>query len=274
MWDTKTLQHVLVYEGHEKKRKFSCGIRACTFSRDSSLVASGGDEMKIRIWSRETGKDKIVLPCESILLPWCIRFGPDDKRLIAVGEFSKGVLVWDLETETKIADLGGHERFCQYTEFSPCGQYIISSSVDNTAKVWKADTFDQVATLDHPKWATCAVFSHDGTLIATCSPDLKVRLWSVADFKEKAALEGHKSEIRMVSFSPDDSHVASAGLDQSIRVWHVKSHAQVQVFHAVSGLWGLMWHPKEMDLLAAGDAVGYLYFLRLKSRKGVSAIEE
>lgn len=272
IWDTTTLQHVLVYEGHAKKRTFSCGIRACTFSRDSTLVASGGDEMIIRIWSRETGEDKIVLPCESVLLPWCIRFSPDDKRLIAVGEFSKGVLVWDLESKTKIADLGGHERFCQYTEFSPSGNLIISCSVDNTAKIWNSNTFDHVATLEHPNWTTSGVFSHNEKAIATCSPDLNVRLWSIDDYKQIAVFKGHVSEIRMVCFSPDDSHIASAALDQSIRIWHVESHAQVHVFYAASGVWGLAWKPSHGDLLAAGDAVGYLYFLKLKQRNAKKSL--
>lgn len=266
IWDTTTLQRILVYEGHAKKRTFSCGIRACTFSRDSTLVASGGDELIIRIWSRETGQDKVVIPCEPFLLPWCIRFSPDDKKLIAVGEFSKGVLMWDLNTKSKIADLGGHELFCQYTEFSPSGNLIISCSIDNTAKIWNANTMSLVTTLEHPNWATCGVFSHDEKSIATCSPDLNVRLWSVEDYKEIAVFEGHASEIRMVCFSPDDSQVASAALDQSIRIWHVESHAQVLVFYAVSGVWGLAWHPSFQDVLAAGDAVGYLYFLKLKKR--------
>ncbi|KXJ19576.1 NACHT domain- and WD repeat-containing protein 1 [Exaiptasia diaphana] len=266
IWDTTTLQHVLVYEGHEKKRTFSCGVRACAFSHDSSLVASGGDEMIIRIWSRETGEDKIILPCQSCLLPWCLRFSPDDQRLIAVGEFSKGVLMWDLKNQTKIADFGGHERFCQYTEFSPSGNLIISCSIDNTAKIWDAKTFDLVTTLEHPNWVTCGAFSHKETTIATCSPDLNVRLWSIKDFQEIAVFKGHVSEIRMVCFSPDDSHVASAALDQSIRIWHLESQTLVHVFYGASGLWGLAWHPTNEDVLASGDAVGYLYFLKLKRR--------
>ena len=126
IWDTATLNQVLVYNGHQKRRTRSCGIRACTFSHDSNLVASGGDEMIIRIWSRDTGLDKIVISCESELIPWCLRFSADDKRLLAVGGLSQAVFLWDLESKAKLATLNGHERICQYAEFSPSGKYIIS----------------------------------------------------------------------------------------------------------------------------------------------------
>ena len=97
-------------------------------------VASGGDELKIRIWSRETGKDNIVLECGEAMLPWCLRFSRDDKRFLSVGEFTNGAIVWDLETQSKMLTLEGHERFCQYTEFSSSGKFILTSPIDNTAR--------------------------------------------------------------------------------------------------------------------------------------------
>lgn len=266
MWNMETNEVSLIYEGHEQKRTFSCGVRACTFSRDSTEVASGGDELKIRIWSRETGKDNIVLHCGESMLPWCLRFSLDDKRLISVGEFTNGAIVWDLETQSKITILGGHDRFCQYTEFSPLGNFILTSSIDNSARIWNSVSLEHVTTVTQPDWVTCATFSHNEKLLATCSKDELVRLWDTSSWQELCALAGHASEIRMVSFSPDDKLLASGALDQTIRIWDCNTHRQVQVFYAASGIWGLAWHPDLCDLLTAGDAVGYLYFLKLHNR--------
>ena len=266
VWDVDTFDVSLVYEGHEQKRTFSCGVRTCAFSRDSSQVASGGDELKIRIWSRETGQDNIVLHCGETMLPWCLRFSPDDKRLVSVGEFTNGAIVWDLETKSKISTLEGHERFCQYTEFSPSGKFILTSSIDNTARIWDSGNLKHVTTLTQNDWVTCATFSHNEQLLATCSKDELVRLWNTNTWQEVCAMSGHESEIRMVSFSPDDKFLASGALDQTIRIWDCDAHHQVQVFFAAAGIWGLAWHPNKSDLLTAGDAVGYLYFFKLHKR--------
>ena len=263
----------LIYEGHEQKRTFSCGVRACTFSRDSTQVASGGDELKIRIWSRETGKDNIVLHCGESMLPWCLRFFMDDKQLISVGEFTNGAIIWDLETQSMITTLEGHERFCQYTEFSPSGKFILTSSIDNSARIWNSVSLDHVTTVKQPSWVTCATFSHNEQLLATCSKDKLVRLWDTNTWHEICAMAGHESEIRMVSFSPDDKFLASGALDQTIRIWDCDTRHQVQVFHAASGIWGLAWHPIKSNFLTAGDAVGYLYFLMLHKREKGNELE-
>lgn len=146
----ETFEVSLIYEGHEKKRTFSCGVRACTFSHDTSQVASGGDELKIRIWSRETGKDNIVLECGEAMLPWCLRFSHNDKRLVSVGEFANGAIVWDLETQSRILKSEGHERFCQYTEFSSSRKFILTSSIDNSARIWDGGSYEHVTIVSQP----------------------------------------------------------------------------------------------------------------------------
>ena len=93
VWNMATFEVSLIYDGHKRKRTFSCGVRACSFSRDTSQVASGGDVLKIRIWFRETGKDNTVLECEVAKLHYCLRFSGDDKRLLSVGEFTNGAIV-------------------------------------------------------------------------------------------------------------------------------------------------------------------------------------
>ncbi|XP_078378424.1 NACHT domain- and WD repeat-containing protein 1-like [Oculina patagonica] len=263
VWDVETFEVSRIYEGHEHIRTYGCGVRACTFSRGSTLIASGGDELKIRIWYRETGEDKIVLDCGESMLPWCLRFSPDDKLLVSVGEKTKGAIVWDLETKAQILILEGHTKICQYTEFSPSGKFILTSSKDNSARIWNSKSFKHVATVTQPDWVTCATFSHNEQLLATCSKDQLVRLWNTSTWKQLCEMKGHESEIRMVSFSPDDKFLASGALDQTIRIWDCDTHQQIQVFYAASGIWGLAWHPTKHDLLAAGDAVGYLYLLQI-----------
>ena len=78
----------------------------------------------------------------------------------------------------------------------------------------------------------------------------------------------------MVSFSPDDKFLASGALDQTIRIWDCDTFQQIQVFYAASGIWALAWHPTKSDLLTAGDAVGYLYFLKIHTLEKGNAVKE
>ncbi len=65
----------------------------------------------------------------------------------------------------------------------------------------------------------CAVFSGDGTVIATASQDRTVRLWDLASRTTCLTLVGHEDEINWVSFSPDCQTIATASDDHQIKLW-------------------------------------------------------
>lgn len=75
------------------------------------------------------------------------------------------------------------------------------------------------ARLNHTAAVTSVEFSPYGTTLASGSGDVTfgnsgddtVRLWTVANGREEATLEGHTSGVRSVSFSPDGRTLASGG---------------------------------------------------------------
>ena len=48
-----------------------------------------------------------------------------------------------------------------------------------------------------------------------------VRLWDSASGVELAAGQGHTAAVTAVALADDDKHIASAGLDQTVRIWQV-----------------------------------------------------
>jgi WD40 repeat protein len=66
-------------------------------------------------------------------------------------------------------------------------------------------------------------FSPDGQMVASGADDGAVRLWSVADGRERARLVGHRGLVRSVAFSPDGRTVTSGAGDATLRLWDVSS---------------------------------------------------
>ena len=63
----------------------------------------------------------------------------------------------------------------------------------------------------------------DVLLLAAYSANPKVILWDVSRGSPLATLQGHKSVVEFVSFSPDGSMLASGGLDGTVLLWQLTS---------------------------------------------------
>jgi tetratricopeptide (TPR) repeat protein len=68
-------------------------------------------------------------------------------------------------------------------------------------------------------------------------------------------LNGHKSDVSCLSFSPDGSRLASGSKDQTVRIWDMATGQEALCLRGHTGwLWGLAFGPKTGTKLASAGA--------------------
>jgi len=78
-----------------------------------------------------------------------------------------------------------------------------------------------LATLTgHREGVTDVAFSADGSLLASSSWDVTMRLWQVSDGRMLRSIEP-SATVLSLAFSPDGSLLASAGEDGTVQFWGV-----------------------------------------------------
>ncbi|KAJ7327462.1 WD40 repeat-like protein [Mycena albidolilacea] len=126
--------------------------------------------------------------------------------------------------------LQGHSNDVTCAHFSPDDTRIASGSLDNTVRVWDAQTgLLVIEPLDgHTGWVASIHFSRDGTRIVSGSWDNTLRVWDANTGALAAGpFEGHSQGVVSVSFSPDSTRVASGSLDKTVRVWDCETGVTV-----------------------------------------------
>ena len=104
--------------------------------------------------------------------------------------------------------------------FSPDNHYIVTGSKDTSAKVWDADSGQEITTFNgHSDTVTCAAFSPDGKYVVTGSIDHTAKMWDPMTGQEVRTLQGHSDGVLAVAYSPDGKYIVTASRDKTARVW-------------------------------------------------------
>jgi WD40 repeat protein len=71
--------------------------------------------------------------------------------------------------------------------------------------------------------------NEDNTMVATCSLDETIKIWSLPDGKLIRTITGHTGQVNNLSFSGDDKTLASGSNDRTVRTWDIETGQQKQV---------------------------------------------
>jgi tetratricopeptide (TPR) repeat protein len=113
-----------------------------------------------------------------------------------------------------------HESEVFAAQFSPDARWVVTASVDKTARVWEVRTGDLRQTLEHPGAVNWAAFSPDGRRVITACQEKEARLWD-ADTGHLLRTFQHEGPVNFAQFSPDGQRVVTASDDRSARIWNL-----------------------------------------------------
>jgi WD40 repeat protein/transcriptional regulator with XRE-family HTH domain len=109
-----------------------------------------------------------------------------------------------------------------------------------------------------------AVYSPDGSRIATAGEDGDIRLWDSASGENLLTLSGHEGPVYEVIFSPGGNQIASAGEDGTARIWDSGNGQLMMTLQHDVPVVGISFSPDEKRL-ATGGVDGSVFLWDLAS---------
>ncbi|MGQ9540403.1 MAG: hypothetical protein ACUVTY_04835 [Armatimonadota bacterium] len=231
-------------------RHHTTWVNALSFTADGSLLASGGEDARAKVWSTSDG---VLL--RDFITGTAVRglsIAPDGSTLTTV-LFERTVQFWSVTDGNQIASFLGHSAYLFSARYLPDGSLVATGGTDGFIKFWQIPSSTPIKTISSPEWIRCIAFSHDGSLVASGGQNGGVRIWRVSDGALLRTLTGHTSGITAVDFSPDDSLLVSSSFDNTIRLWRLSDGALLRTLTGhTNWVHGVAFSPDGQTLVSGG----------------------
>ncbi len=148
-----------------------------------------------------------------------VAFSPDG-RTLAAATARGSVMIWDVRTDRRIAEVDPATGPVKAIAFSPDGQTLATTGNDGQITLWNAANLDRRTALADPVGSVQALaFSPDGHILASAEHNGTIMLRDTANLSLIATLTGGDGAVYTLAFSPDGSTLVSGDHSNRIIAW-------------------------------------------------------
>eukprot|EP01060_Flectonema_neradi_P034871 TRINITY_DN6250_c1_g1_i1.p1 TRINITY_DN6250_c1_g1~~TRINITY_DN6250_c1_g1_i1.p1 ORF type:complete len:531 (+),score=59.12 TRINITY_DN6250_c1_g1_i1:537-2129(+) len=258
---------VAVLKGHSE------AVNSVSFSHNSKLLLTCGDDNIIVLWDAVTGERmrSFIGHTNSV---YAARFSYNDDQA-ASGSYDRTIRLWDVKTGRQLLTLESHAGAVLSLAFSRGKAPLLASAgYDCSARLWNPETGDHLRSLWHEKvvWNVAFSTNKTSTHLATACDDKLIHIWDTSKWCRVRTLEGHTNSVLDISFSPDNTYLASASHDKTVRVWNPKTGTLKKVFKSHNDLVRSVSFSSSGTYLASGGYDKVVHIHEVRSEKLIGTL--
>ena len=241
-----------IYRGHPRI------VTSVAWSPNGKLVASGGDDTTVQVWSPSTGNKIFTYDghLDAITsIAWSSNGG-----FIASCSADKTTQVWDPTNGWVIGNYNEYLDLMRVIVWSPNSEYIAfaggnewKAHSDTAVRVWNTTTGKLTFVYPgHTDRVTGLAWSPNSNRIASTSYDSTLQVWDAFSGKQNTTYREDFSLQTSVSWSPDGKYIASANETGEVKIRDIVGKV-ISSHKAQGDITALAWSPNGKHLALASN---------------------
>jgi WD40 repeat protein/serine/threonine protein kinase len=236
VWNTATRRlRAVLNDGGEP-------VVAVTLSPDGRIALLSHENGTLTLWDldRSLLVRRLGSPTNQMLTT---AFSADGRTLAAVTDQGKSVELWDPIVGALLHRIAaGEQPVLTPLGFTPDNQRLFVGGQDDSLRLWAAEYGPLVGV--QSKGILALALDRKAERLALADDRGMIVIARVSDGAPLHAIPAHRAAIRGVAFSPDGAALASAGDDESCRLWDVETGEPLRSFRHTRGrLAGVTFSP-------------------------------
>lgn len=200
-YDYMERKEIGIVEAHDKT------LTAITFSKDGSLLISGGKDKTIKIWNPQNGSllttiNDVVGKIQSL------RITSDNKTIVAgTTTLSNGLRLFDASNGREMKKFETDNL--QLLDISPDNRYVATANLEKNVVLYDIKKNSRPTRLrGHHRWLTDVAFSPSGKILYSSSEDRTVIAWNMLHFTPIGIIFNADRKIASIAISPNGQNLA------------------------------------------------------------------
>ncbi len=195
------------------------------FHPNRSNLVTGNAAGELILWDITSGQELAKMLTNDWITS--LTYTPNGNHVV-VGERSGRIAYWNVsrrQEDVNVEPLTGHNTTVSMLEISKSGDYLVSTSRDGTAVIWRAEIFPPIGPVQHTlsgihtNEINSLVYNADGQELISGSQDGIFVFWDLSQNPPTGRVRYSSTSVNVVAYSRDGRYIATGGGDSNVILW-------------------------------------------------------